>query len=181
MSLTAIPNSLNAGDQWEWTVTNGDYPASDGWVMTYTLINSDGRISITSTASDDSHVVDFDASDVSAGSYEYQQYFTLSGERKTADRGFVEVKPDFASAANYDGRSHVKKVLDAIRANLEGVASKSQQSYSIEGRSLSRYSLEELSNLEQRYERRWQSELNDLAVAQGRPPGGRVQLKLGAG
>lgn len=181
MSLTSIPDSLNSGDQWEWTVTNGNYPASAGWVMAYVLINATSKINVTCSASGDNHVVDFDASSVEPGSYQYQQYFTLSGERKTADSGFVDVKPDFSVETVYDGRSHVKKTLDAIEANIEGVASKSQQSYSIEGRSLSRYSMEELLSLKREYERLWQQELKVDAVANGKNPGGRVQLKLGAG
>lgn len=181
MTITAIPDELTVGDQWEWTITNGDYPASSSWVMTYVLINSAGKFTITSSASDDSHVVDFDSSSIDAGEYYYQQYFTLAGERKTADSGYVNILPDFNSETTYDFRSHVKIVLDAIRANLQGTASKKQQSMSVDGWSLSRFSLRELSDLEKEYSRRWDDEQRNTAVANGQNPGGRVQIKLGGG
>ena len=181
MTLTAIPDELNAGDQWEWTVTEGDYPASSSWVMTYVLINSSNKYTITSSADGDNHVVDFDASSVVAGEYYYQQYFELSGERKTLDSGYVNVLPDFAAETTYDNRSHVKIVLDAIESNLQGTASKKQQSMSVDGWSLSRYGLEELSNLREKYYRLWEDEKKKTAVANGENPGGRVQLKLGGG
>ena len=180
-TLTAIPAKLTAGDQWEWTVTNGSYPASSSWVMTYVLINSSTKYTITSSADGDNHVVDYDASSVDAGEYYYQQYFTLAGERKTGDSGYVNVLPDFSSETTYDARSHVKIVLDAIRANLQGTATKKQQSMSIDGWSLSRYGLQELSQLEKEYTRRWEDELRETAIANGENPGGRVQLKLGGG
>lgn len=146
--------------------------------MTYTLINATGKIDITSTADGDKHVVDYDAASADSGSYQYQQYFTKSGDRFTVETGFIEVLANFTDSATLDSRSHVKKTLDSIYAVIEKSASKDQLSYSIEGRSLSRRSYTELLELKDRYEQLWRAEQRSAAIANGQTAGGRVLYKM---
>jgi hypothetical protein len=59
------------------------------------------------------------------------------GVRKELDRGQVEILPDISSeTAPVDGRSWVKKSLDAVRCVIEGRAGRVERQYMIAGREL---------------------------------------------
>ena len=66
---TSEPESLVAGDTVTWQKTLSDYPASDGWVLSYRLINAAGNIDITSSASGDDHLVSVAATATAGWSY----------------------------------------------------------------------------------------------------------------
>lgn len=70
-----------------------------------------------------------------------------SGESFVVESGWVEVKPDPASSVKFDHRSWARRTLDAVEAFLEGNATTAQQSMSIAGRSISRWSIAELTQL----------------------------------
>ena len=72
------------------------------------------------------------------------------------ERSSLTLKP--GGASNADRRSHVKKVLDALEALLEGKASQDQLSYSIRGRSLSRMTPSELLEWRDKYKSEWAKE-----------------------
>ena len=57
MTATLEPSRVTAGDTITWLRSLADYPASAGWVLSYTLINSAAKISITATASGADHLV----------------------------------------------------------------------------------------------------------------------------
>ena len=140
-----IPTEITAGDSLAWTETESEYPAGDGWVVHYVLVNASSRITFNSVADGDKHsfVIDMATTGAwKAGDYTYQRYVTDGSERITLTNGTVEIKPDFTTAS--DHRSHAKKVLDAIEAVIENRATLDQESYSIAGRSLTRMNVEEL-------------------------------------
>jgi len=58
---TAVPASLRAGDTATWLRSLADYPASDGWVLSYVLVKTGAQIAITATASGADHLVEVDA------------------------------------------------------------------------------------------------------------------------
>ena len=49
---TTEPASLQAGDTLRWQRTLPDYPASEGWVLSYRLINAQGKLESQSNALD---------------------------------------------------------------------------------------------------------------------------------
>ena len=150
------PARLVAGDTWQWTRSLEDYKASDGWTLSYAMIASPGvSFTITAAAAGDDHAVTVAAATTAgyaAGKYLWQAYVTKAAERFKVDEGLLEVEADFATAgASYDPREHARVVLAAIEAVIEDRATKDQESYSINGRSLSRTPLADLLKLRATY------------------------------
>ena len=143
-----------------------DYPASGGWTLTYALVNTSNKIAITASADGDGHLVEVAAATTVAyvaGTYDWQAYVTKDPERYQVDSGVMEILPDFAvQTGGYDARSHVKKVLDALEAMIEGKASQDQLSYAIGGRSISKLSPQEVIDWRDAYAQLYRRELRKL-------------------
>ncbi len=94
------------------------------------------------------------SSSLTAGNYDWQAAITeiATNHRTTLGSGSLEVIVDLAAVTgSFDGRSESKKLLDAVEAAIVAHAHGGLvQSYSIKGRSLSRYSLTELIQLRDR-------------------------------
>lgn len=119
---TTEPRYLTAGDTWTWERSLSDYPAGDGWVLTYALVSTSALITLTASADGDDHLIEIAATTTagySAGDYDWQSYVTLGTERFNVERGTVTVRPNLATATTgYDGRTAAAKALDAINAYL---------------------------------------------------------------
>lgn len=134
-----MQGSLIAGDTLAFDTqapTDADgnaYRASAGWEMTYRLAPRSGAgavIEITASADGDDFTVSVPSSTTSgwgAGWYTWAGYVSKAGNRYTFDDGQIEIKTDpGAMVAGFDGRSHARKMLDAIEAALESKATASQ-------------------------------------------------------
>lgn len=182
---TNEPQILVAGDTWLWERTLDDYPAtSGGWTLNYSLRGPGTIADIVATADDDSFLVQVPAATTAgyvAGIYAWQAYVTDgSGNRYTVDEGTLEVKANLQTAgATYDGRSTVKKILDAIEATLLGTASKEDAEIQIHGRTLRRRSLEELEKLHARYQHLYRIE--QIRAGQLPPTAGIAVTFIGDG
>lgn len=137
---TEEPERLRAGDTLTWLKTLGDYPASDGWVLHYRLINATAKIDITASASGANHLVIVAAATTAAyvaGDYAWTSWVTSGSERYTIEQGRVTVDVDLAavSAAGYDLRSNSKKTLDLVDAAMLAHGSNAwTQEYEFSGR-----------------------------------------------
>ena len=60
--------------------------------------------------------------------------------------------------AETDTRSHVKKVLDALEASIEGRASKTQVQHSVDGVAIQHMTLTEQVDLRDRYAKKYRAE-----------------------
>lgn len=153
--LSNIPAKITAGESVSWSVTLGDFPASAGWVITYTLVKSDTRIQIVSTADGDAHLVEIPfavTADYDAGEYHYQAHVSNTVERYQVGEGVIEVVPDFATKdTGHDGRSHVKKVLDALEAVIENRASKTQMVQEVAGVQIQHMTTDQIIKLRDQY------------------------------
>ena len=178
---TIEPTSFTVGDTVAWTKTLADFPASAGWELTYSFVNASNQFTESSTTADgDDHAIVITAADsanLTAGDYEWQAYATKTTERYPAGSGSVTVEPNFATGA-VDGRSHVKIVLDAIEAVLEGVATTSQASSSLNGRSITKYSTEELIAFRSKYKSEYASEVKAANIAAGLGHKGKVKIRF---
>lgn len=171
---TRFPDSFRIGDTVKWKSSFSDHPAGDSWELETFITNASNKYGPYSGTADGDDFVTTIGSDVTAtfaaGDYSYQIRAKLTApepdEVYTVEIGTVEIKPVLSSAV--DSRSHAKKVLDAIEAVLENRASKDQQSYSIEGRSLARTPIERLIELRTTYRNLYQGELDDEAARKGR-------------
>lgn len=163
--LDAIPAQITVGESVSWKYGNGTYPASAGWAVTYTLINATARIQMVSVADSDDHLIEVAAAVsalYTAGNYDWQMHVANGTERYLLGEGVIEVLADFAAAGlsgGYDSRSHVKKVLDALEAAIEGRASKVQMSQSVGGLAIQYMSLAEMITLRDKYRAKYQQEL----------------------
>lgn len=151
--MAIIPKEIAAGVTLELGVSFAEHPAPD-WSLELTL-RGPAAIDITSSADGDAHVISADAAATAswtAGRYSYQLRATDGTDVVTIERGELVIAPDLAAAsAGYDGRTHARKVLDAIEAVIEGRASLDQQSYQINNRSLSRTPISDLLKLRNQY------------------------------
>lgn len=136
-----------AGDTWQWTRELADYPAGT-WTATAYFENKDGSFEVTATADGVTHdflIAATATTGYKPGRYGWRLRVTDGSTVTTVESGIVEVLVDPAKAGNSDTRSWARRTLEAVEAFLEGNASTAQQSMSIQGRSLSRWSLAELT------------------------------------
>jgi hypothetical protein len=119
-------------------------------------LESSADFTIDATNTDGVFTVSTTPTTAGKGHYKWTAYITQtsSGNKIVVDEGFANIAP----GTGQEHRSHNLIVLQAIRATIEKTATKEQQSYSIEGRALSRRTIEELTTLEQLYTRKWEAE-----------------------
>lgn len=151
---------LIAGDTLDFLDVVPDYPASAGWTLKYRLVPrfttpSQSPIMLTATTSGDDYRVQAAAGltfDWVPGAYYWARWVEQGAIRQSCGDGELTVLTDPAQAVQgYDARGHAQKVVDAIEAVLENRASKDQEEYTIEGRSLKRTPIAELLVLRDRY------------------------------
>ena len=158
-----VPAVIVQGDTVTWTSRNITYPSTDGWTLTYTLQITGTAHTVVAVGNSDGSYTATIPSTVSAtyagGNYRFQGVVTSGSDRHTVEQGTLFVELDFATNPDANSESEVKRALDAVEANLLGKATSDQQSYTIQGRSLTRYSIEELQSLRDYYQRRYDREL----------------------
>lgn len=183
---TREPAELVIGDRWMWKRTDlgGDYPPAS-YSLKYSLRLENGgttEIEIAATASGTDFVVEVASvttTGYTAGRYRWQAYITRTSDsqRITLNSGMVDVKSN-RDASTADPRGHARKVLDAIEAVIESRASKDQEEYSINGRSLKRTPLAELLALRNQYKSEVLSEERAERIKNGLNGGGRILVRL---
>jgi hypothetical protein len=144
---------------------------------------SGAKIDITATDNGDgTHLVNLAPATTAAytaGKYRWQAYVSDSDDRYLVDSGTIEIKPNFAVQTNgYDDRGHVKTVLDAIEAVIEGRATKDQMSYSIAGRSLSLTPIPDLIVLREKYKAEYANEVRAERIANGLGHIGKILVRF---
>lgn len=121
----AIPSIVRAGSTIDFTISSAEY-AAPTWSLHFDLVMTGKLVSWASTASGVSHRVLIPASTTAgytAGGYSYASYFE-SGSGNDLQRydymtGRIEVKASFSAASTgYDGRSEVRKIVEALRSAL---------------------------------------------------------------
>lgn len=180
------PDQLVIGDRWMWKRTDlaTDYPIAT-YGLTYTArLDGAGSTTFAITASESGTVYTVEVASATtaaytAGTYRWQAYITRTSDsqRIEVDSGSFLVIPNRA-VSTADPRSHVKKVLDAIEATIEGRASVDQMGYSIAGRSLSRTPIADLLVLRDRYRIDYRSEQNSERIANGLPSKNRLLTRF---
>lgn len=151
-----IPKSFTAGESVEWRLQLELYPASRGWTIIYHLRSSlEGvQFELAAIADNDAHLVQLSSRETMGYppmTYWWQCFASKDDEVKLVATGECEVKPNLTTLTHYDGRSHVKRLLDALENTLLGKASRDQLSYSIAGRSLARMNILELLEWRDKY------------------------------
>lgn len=117
------PKTIAAGDSKTWLKSLPDYKASDGWVLHYALFNGTATWNFDAIAEGDDHRVNLIVSITTTwtpGRYDWTAYVTRGAEeREVVDGGQIIIGADPASGQPYDGRTHARKMLDALEAVIE--------------------------------------------------------------
>lgn len=117
-----------------------------------------GVATLLSSREGDAHKISF-PSDLQAGRYYWQLFVEREETKVLLESGVMHVEPNLLNeGAGFDGRTGAEKALEAVEACLAGKASKDQLSYSIKGRALTRYSVDELLRLRAFYVMRVRNE-----------------------
>ena len=148
---TREPASLQIGDLWAWKRTDlvTDYPSS-AYSLSYVLrreINGE-RIAISTTGSTTAYTVEVASTttdDYEPGRYHWVAYITRTSDsaRVEVDRGVFDIAPN-RSTDSVDPRSFAQIALDNIETYLKDPTNIAAASYSIAGRSLSRWNRADL-------------------------------------
>jgi len=154
------PTEIVVGDyiQWKRSDLVDDYPLSDYSVEYVARITGGGssEIKVAATEVDGTYLITVDSAtsaDFVAGYYHWQLEVTKTstGDRIVVDRGAFTAVVDLDDN-QADPRLFEEKMLAKIESILLGKADADVSSYSIAGRSLTKYSYQELQDLHDQYE-----------------------------
>jgi len=156
------PNEIVVGDfiQWKRSDLVDDYPLSEYSVEYVARITGGGssEIKIAATETGGTYLITIDSAtsaEFAAGYYHWQLEVTKTstGDRIVVDRGAFTAVVDLDDN-QADPRLFEEKMLAKIETILLGKADADVSSYSIAGRSLTKYSYQELQDLHDQYEAR---------------------------
>lgn len=141
------PTVVNAGDTWQWDKSLQDFPASDGWTLSYSFVGPGTVADIVASGSGSRYEVRQSPNVSSAytpGRYNWAAFVSRAApaERHTVAQGVILVRPNLETATPGLTTDEAELVrLDAAIAELE---SSGKQEVSIDGRSFKRADLAEL-------------------------------------
>ena len=154
------PTEIVVGDfiQWKRSDLVDDYPLSEYSVEYVARITGGGsnEIKVAATETGGTYLITVDSAtsaDFVAGYYHWQLEVTKTstGDRIVVDRGAFTAVVDLDDN-QADPRLFEEKMLAKIETILLGKADADVSSYSIAGRSLTKYSYQELQDLHDQYE-----------------------------
>jgi hypothetical protein len=144
---SSLPSQLVAGTTWIWDRELADYPQPTWSAIAY-FENSQKAFNAAATQNGTAQRFTMAAATtaaIPAGRYAWKIRVTDGSQVFIAEAGSLEVDADPAAAGVRDTRSWARRALEAVEAFLEGNASTAQQSMTVNGRSISRWSLPELT------------------------------------
>lgn len=174
------PAEAVKGDTIAWRRDDlaSDYPAADGWTLSYRIIWAAGvTVTAAMTADGQGWKISSATSSWTVGQADwFLQASHGTYGKVTVDRGRLTVLADPAAAgAGYDPRSHARKVLESIEAVIESRAGKSDLETTLaDGRQIKRLSHKELLEMRDSYAAKVRAEERK---ASGKGPG-RVLVRL---
>ncbi|MBW2024380.1 MAG: hypothetical protein JRH08_00665 [Deltaproteobacteria bacterium] len=187
---TREPEKFTAGDFVSWLkeyeevtdLEGNELKASDGWTLSYALVNSSGQITFDATADGDDYLVELSPSttaNYSPGIYKWQAYVTKDDERYTIDSGTIEILPNYATqTSGYDDRSDAQKIYEACEALLLNKATKGQAEMLVGGEVLSSFPLPRLLELRDKYKAIWEMEKRQERINNGLGHPGNIYVRF---
>jgi hypothetical protein len=151
------PTSFVVGDTLKWYRTFSDYPASEGWVLTYSFRGADALdLNATHITNDGTRYVIVVPAATTAllqpGVFTWTAYATLAGERYTAATGTAVVQADLATAEPRE--SDAVRQLAIVEAAIEGRLTADTESFQINGKSVNKTPIETLYKIRDKL--RWE-------------------------
>jgi len=180
------PEKIVAGDRliFKRTDLGTDY-ANGSYTLKYSArLEGTGstEIEITASASGDDYLVQVNSLTTAsyvAGTYQWQAYITRNSDsqRLTIDQGSWEVVAN-RDAATTDPRSHPRIMVEKIESILEGRAGADVNSYSINGRSLTKIPIPELMEFRSKYKAEYLREVRRERARNGVGTGATVLVRF---
>ena len=183
--LSDFPETIRAGDtvKVKRSDIGRDYPNT-----TYTakfearcFDHKVDTISITATADGDDYLFTFLATataDYHVGEWSFIITVTDGTNRVTVDEGTFKVLQNIPTDNTTDTRSHARIVLDKIETLLQGKADADVQNYSINNRSLTKMSIDELLKWRDYYKAEVLREKRIERAKSGKGSGNRVLVRF---
>ena len=168
--FTSIPEkepvTFYKGETVVWTRKDlTDYPVGSYAMSWSARLESNGGTSFSATVTEVDDYYKFTLDNSATGGYTTGDYFWVlkvtqssDSEELIIDSGKITVKDNYFGSTG-DTRSHAKIMLDKIESILEGRADADVSSYSIQGRSLSKISINELLQWRDYYKAEYQKEI----------------------
>lgn len=182
---TTEPQRFSIGDfvQWKREDLVDDYPVATHSATWIARLASGTNTEITVNATEASTYYLFtinsaDSASFSEGHYHWQLEITetSSSNRIIVDTGTLDIHYDLDQ--NVDPRSHAQIMIDKIESILQGKADADVSSYSINGRSLTKMSYEELTAARDKYRAEYARELQKERALQGDHTGQTVLVRF---
>ena len=178
------PLQFAIGDfvQWKREDIVGDYPTATHSAEYVARISGGGsEIKVTATETSTYYLFTISSADSASftkGHYHWQLEVTetSSGNRIIIDTGTLDIHYDLDD--NVDPRSHAQVMIDKIESILQGKADADVASYSINGRSLTKMSFEDLISARDYYRKEYSKELSIERAKQGDPTGATVLVRF---
>lgn len=147
---TREPSQFAAGETLEFSRSLSDYPASQGWIITYSLRAGTGsKIDFDSEADGNTHSISVDAETTAnwlPGRYQGVGVVELEGVKHQVWAGWINITPNLASQeGDYDPRSQAQKDLEVAILTRSKLLALTVVDSSVEGTSLRRRELEDLN------------------------------------
>jgi hypothetical protein len=185
-SPTTEPEKIVVGDfiQWRRTDLSDDYP-NTLYTANYVARISQGgssEIQLPSTVYGEDYLFTVDSetsADFVAGYYHWQlEIIRISdGNRIVIERGSFTAIADL-DVNGADPRSHAEIMVDKIQTILEGKADSDVSSYSINGRSLTKFSPSELLEWRDYYKKEFAKEKRAEMVALGKKTNSTILMRF---
>jgi len=182
---TTEPQQFAIGDfvQWKREDIVGDYPVathSAEWVARLAS-GSSTEIKVAATEASTYYLFTIASTDSSAftqGHYHWQLEITetATSNRIIIDTGTLDI--DFDLDNNVDPRSHAQVMIDKIESVLQGKADADVASYSINGRSLTKMSFEDLNSARDYYRKEYAKELQKERARSGDNTGATILVRF---
>jgi hypothetical protein len=184
---TREPTALQAGDLWAWKRTDlvTDYPSS-AYSLSYIARReiTGEKISISTTGSTEAYTVSVSSTttdNYEEGRYHWVAYITRTSDsaRIEVDKGVFEVAPN-RSTSSADPRSFAQIALDNIETYLKDPTNLAAASYSIAGRSLSRWNRADLLTERERLKGEVTRERRAEQIAKGLGTNATIRVRFTA-
>lgn len=183
---TTEPHEFVIGDfvQWKREDLVGDYPTATHSAVLVARLASGGNTEWQVTATETSTyylftVTSTDSAAFVKGHYHWQLEITetSSSNRIVVDRGTFDILDDL-DVNNVDPRSHAQIMVDKIESILQGKADADVSSYSINGRSLTKMSFNDLIEARDYYRKEYNKELRMELAKNGEKTGATVLVRF---
>lgn len=182
------PSEVVVGDfiQWKRSDLVADYPPSEYTATYVARITAGGASEIqvegTNYNSGEAYLFTVDSSTsaaFTAGFYHWQLEIVRNSDsnRVVVDRGSFDIIVDL-DADNTDPRTHDEIMLAKIQTILEGRADGDVESYSIQGRSLTKIPIKELMEWERHYRQRVERQRKKEDIRLGRKTDSTIKVRF---